>query len=88
MVEFIGQWSMLDVFVVILLSALGKFGNLLDIAPGAGAVAFGGVVVVTMLAAMGFDPRLAWRQAGHRRHQTSHKIKPDLSHHQQGNLVQ
>ena len=88
MVEFIGQWSMLDVFVVILLSALGKFGNLLDIAPGAGAVAFGGVVVVTMLAAMGFDPRLAWRQAGHRRHQTSHKTKPDLSRHQQGNLVQ
>ena len=68
MVEFIGQWSMLDVFVVILLSALGKFGNLLDIAPGAGAAAFGGVVVVTMIAAMGFDPRLSWRLAGHRRH--------------------
>lgn len=68
MVEFIGQWSMLDVFVVILLSALGKFGNLLNISPGAGAAAFGGVVVVTMIAAMGFDPRLAWRRAGHRRH--------------------
>jgi len=68
MVEFIGQWSMLDVFVVILLSALGKFGNLLDIAPGPGAAAFGGVVVLTMVAAMGFDPRLAWRLAGHRSH--------------------
>lgn len=68
MVEFIGQWSMLDVFVVILLAALAKFGNLLDIAPGAGAAAFGGVVVVTMIAAMGFDPRLQWRLAGHRRH--------------------
>mgnify|MGYP001038298775 CR=1 FL=1 len=68
MVEFIGQWSMLDVFVVILLSALAKFGNLLDIAPGAGAAAFGGVVVLTMIAAMGFDPRLSWRLAGHRRH--------------------
>ncbi len=88
LVEFIGQWSMLDVFVVILLSALGKFGNLLDIAPGAGAVAFGGVVVVTMLAAMGFDPRLSWRQAGHRRHQENRKTKSDLSLHQQGNLVQ
>ena len=71
MVEFIGQWSMLDVFVVILLSALGKFGSLLDITPGPGAVAFGAVVVMTMVAAMGFDPRLAWRLAGHRRHTPS-----------------
>lgn len=68
MVEFVGQWSMLDVFVVILLAALGKFGSLLDISPGAGAAAFGGVVVLTMIAAMGFDPRLAWRVAGHRKH--------------------
>ncbi len=68
MVEFIGQWSMLDVFVVILLSALGQFGSLLTIEPGGGAAAFGGVVVLTMIAAMGFDPRLAWRLAGHRRH--------------------
>jgi len=67
-VEFIGQWSMLDVFVVILLSALGRFGSLLDIEPGMGAAAFGGVVVMTMLAALGFDPRLAWRRAGHRGH--------------------
>lgn len=68
MVEFIGQWSMLDVFVVILLSALGQFGSILTIEPGGGAAAFGGVVVLTMIAAMGFDPRLAWRLAGHRRH--------------------
>lgn len=67
LVEFIGQWSMLDVFVVILLAALGKFGSLLSIVPGAGAVAFGSVVVLTMLSAMSFDPRLAWRWAGHRR---------------------
>jgi paraquat-inducible protein A len=67
-VEFIGQWSMLDVFVVILLSALGRFGALLSIQPGAGAVAFGAVVVLTMLAAASFDPRLAWRRAGHRKH--------------------
>ncbi len=67
-VEFIGQWSMLDVFVVILLSALGRFGALLSIQPGAGAVAFGAVVVLTMLAAMSFDPRLAWRRAGYRKH--------------------
>jgi paraquat-inducible protein A len=67
LVESIGQWSMLDVFVVILLTALAKFGALLDIEPRAGAAAFGGVVVFTMLAAMQFDPRLAWRFAGHRR---------------------
>jgi len=67
-VEFIGQWSMLDVFVVILLSALGRFGALLSIEPGSGAVAFGAVVILTMLAAMSFDPRLAWRRAGHRLH--------------------
>lgn len=67
-VEFIGQWSMLDVFVVILLSALGQFGSLLTIRPSGGAAAFGCVVILTMLAAMGFDPRLAWRRAGHRPH--------------------
>ncbi len=67
-VEFIGQWSMLDVFVVILLSALGQFGTLLRIEPGSGAIAFGAVVILTMLAALSFDPRLAWRRAGHRRH--------------------
>lgn len=70
-IEFVGQWSMLDVFVVILLAALGRFGSLFTIEPGAGAAAFGGVVVLTMLAAMGFDPRLAWRLAGHRRHVSS-----------------
>lgn len=70
-VEFIGQWSMLDVFVVILLSALGQFGTLLSIQPGSGAIAFGAVVILTMLAALSFDPRLAWRRAGHRRHVSS-----------------
>jgi len=70
-VEFIGQWSMLDVFVVILLSALGRFGALLSIAPGSGAVAFGAVVILTMLAAMSFDPRLAWRRAGYGIHVSS-----------------
>jgi paraquat-inducible protein A len=77
-VEFIGQWSMLDVFVVILLSALGQFGALLSIEPGSGAIAFGTVVILTMLAALSFDPRLAWRRAGHRRHVSS---RFNISHH-------
>lgn len=67
LVEAIGHWSMLDVFVVILLVSLAEFGNLLQIHPGGGAVAFGAVVVLTMLSAMSFDARLAWRLAGHRR---------------------
>lgn len=67
LVEVIGQWSMLDVFVVILLVSLGQFGRLLGIDPGGGAVAFGAVVVLTMLSAMTFDSRLAWRRAGYRR---------------------
>ena len=75
MVEFIGQWSMLDVFVVILLSALGHFGALLSIEPGGGAAAFGCVVVLTMVAAMGFDPRLAWRLAGHRKYLSQTEIE-------------
>lgn len=60
MVEIIGQWSMLDVFVVILLSALADFPGLMRISTDAGAAAFGLVVVLTMLAAMSFDPRSAW----------------------------
>jgi paraquat-inducible protein A len=60
LVEFIGQWSMLDVFVVILLSALADFEGLMQITAGAGAAAFGMVVILTMVAAMSFDPRRAW----------------------------
>lgn len=59
-VEFIGQWSMLDVYVVILLAAIANFQGLMAVTPGPGATAFGLVVVLTMLAAMSFDPRKAW----------------------------
>jgi len=60
MVEFIGKWSMLDVFVVTLLATLVEFSTLVSIAAGPGAIAFGAVVVITMFAAMSFDPRLIW----------------------------
>lgn len=60
MIEFIGQWSMLDVFVVILLAALAHFQGLMEISAGPAAGAFGLVVILTMLAAMSFDPRIAW----------------------------
>jgi len=61
---FIGRWSMTDIFVVMILVALIHLGGLLVITPGAAAVAFGAVVVTTMLAAESFDPRLIWDQLG------------------------
>lgn len=60
--EFIGKWSMTDVFVVAILVALIQLGGLLSITAGSAAIAFGGVVVLTMLAAESFDPRLIWDQ--------------------------
>jgi len=60
--EFIGKWSMLDVFVVAILVALVNLGGLLVIRPGGAALAFAGVVMVTMVAAESFDPRLMWDQ--------------------------
>lgn len=59
-VELIGYWSMLDVFVVALMSALVHFGLLGSAAPRPGVIYFGLVVVLTMFAAMSFDPRLIW----------------------------
>jgi paraquat-inducible protein A len=59
-VERIGRWSMLDVFVITLTVALVRFGSLAVITPGWGALAFATVVVLTMIASMQFDPRLIW----------------------------
>lgn len=60
--EFIGRWSMVDIFVVGLLTALVQMGNLFTIEPGPGATAFALVVIFTILAAMSFDPRIIWDQ--------------------------
>lgn len=59
-VELVGRWSMVDIFVVALLAALVQVGNLATIEPGVGAIAFTSVVILTMFAAMHFDPRLIW----------------------------
>ncbi len=59
-VEFIGHWSMLDVIVVALTSALMQFQVLGTAEPCLGIAFFCGVVVVTMLSALSFDPRLIW----------------------------
>lgn len=60
MVEFIGYWSMLDVVVVALLAAAVQFQQLSAVSPRPGIAYFGIVVVLTMLAAMSFDPRTIW----------------------------
>jgi paraquat-inducible protein A len=60
MTELIGRWSMVDVFVVVILVALIHMGKLMSVFPGVAAVSFAGVVVFTMLAALSFDVRLIW----------------------------
>jgi paraquat-inducible protein A len=60
LVEMIGRWSMLDIYVVTLLAALVQIRSLATVKAGTGAIAFGAVVVLNMLAAMKFDPRLIW----------------------------
>lgn len=58
--EAVGRWSMVDVYVVTILVALVKLGALADIEAGPAAIYFASVVVITMIAAESFDPRLIW----------------------------
>ena len=60
LLELVGRWSMLDVYVVAILVSLVQLQLLASVTPDKGAVAFGAVVVLTMLATMSFDPRLIW----------------------------
>ena len=62
-VDAIGRWSMIDIFMESILVALVQFGQLASVYPGQGAIAFSGVVILTMLAARSFDPRLMWDNA-------------------------
>jgi paraquat-inducible protein A len=62
-VRAIGRWSMIDIFMEALLGALVRFGSVITIEPGIGAVAFCGVVILTIFAAETFDPRLMWDAA-------------------------
>lgn len=59
-IEFIGRWSMIDVFVVAALAALIQVGGLMSIVPGPGVDAFAMSVIFTMFSAMSLDPRLIW----------------------------
>lgn len=58
--EVVGRWSMVDIYVVTILVALVQLGSLSNITAGPGASFFAAVVVITMFAAMNFDPRLIW----------------------------
>ncbi|MBB5391175.1 MULTISPECIES: paraquat-inducible protein A [unclassified Herbaspirillum] len=64
-IETIGRWSMLDVFVVSVLTGLVKIHGFADVHAGIGIAAFGAVVVLTMLASLTFDPRLIWDEDEH-----------------------
>ena len=58
--EFVGRWSMVDVFVIAILVTLVQFGNTASVTPDLGALSFAAVVILTMIAANSFDPRLIW----------------------------
>lgn len=58
--ELLGRWSMIDIFVVGILVSVVQLGNYMVVSPGPGALAFAGVVMLTMLAAMSFEPRMLW----------------------------
>lgn len=63
-VEFVGRWSMIDIFVVAILAALVQLGFIASLAPGPAAACFALSVAFTMLSARAFDPRLVWDRIG------------------------
>jgi paraquat-inducible protein A len=62
-IDAIGPWAMLDVFLVAILVALMKLGDLAQVIPGPGLIAFACVVVLTVLASQAFDPKIIWEKA-------------------------
>jgi paraquat-inducible protein A len=74
--EFVGRWSMIDVFVVAVLVSLIQLGNIMSILPGHAALAFCGLVICTMLAAMSFDSRLIWHKPETRQEKLKGGAKP------------
>ncbi len=79
LVEALGKWSMIDVFVVVIMVTLIQVGNVIFIRSGPGIIAFAGVVVATLFAAQQFDPKLIWN-SGSVEIKTNH-----LSHDKRGN---
>jgi paraquat-inducible protein A len=83
-VAWVGRWSMVDIFMESLLGALVQFGAAVNIAPGIGAVAFCAVVILTIFAAEGFDPRLMWDAAA----RNPHRLPADLEIDSEGSFAQ
>jgi paraquat-inducible protein A len=73
--DYIGRWSMVDVFVVAILVGVVQLGSVMTIYPGGGALAFAGVVVLMMIAAHSFDPRLIWDAAAMNGHTPARPIE-------------
>ena len=59
-IEGVGRWSMIDIFMISILVGLVKLGQIATIEPGVGATSFAAVVIITMIASMTFDPRTMW----------------------------
>jgi paraquat-inducible protein A len=68
-IEFVGRWSMLDIYVVTILAALVQVGKIATVKAGPAALFFGAVVVLTMFSALLFDPRLIWDPLQNERHE-------------------
>jgi paraquat-inducible protein A len=79
-VELIGRWSMIDVYVATMLTALVQFGSLMSIRAGSGAIAFAAVVVLTIFASKSFDPRLIWDAADDLKNYDMNNIKAEELH--------
>lgn len=86
-VEFVGRWSMIDVFVVALLTALIQIQSLATILAGPGSIAFGAVVVLTMFASLSFDPRIIWDNFMHLKIQINPISFPRKKHNYSGRAL-
>ena len=75
--DFIGRWSMLDVFLVAFLAGVVQFGALASVEPGIGIVAFAAAVVLTVLATDAFDPRWLWMERSPEYRAGSPALQPD-----------
>lgn len=80
-VLFIGRWSMIDVFVVIIMSTVVRMSGLLTISPGFAVICFSMVVLITMVAAETFDERLLWDATLSARHGTVGNYTQKMAHH-------
>lgn len=76
-VDYIGRWSMIDVFVVAILTALVQLSVVAQVEPGPAALAFAISVICTMFSAQAFDPRLIWDDPGPASRDASSKLRLD-----------